>query len=656
VFGKGLASTPRNFPQLLAQLLLVGLALVTARPLDVAEAQTIEWVRQFGSAENDSSFGVAVHGASVYVVGSTAGNLSEQMNVGGDDAFIQKYNANGNVAWTRQFGSADGDAAYGVAVDTTGVYSVGQTLGTLPGQINRGSSDAFVNAHDTNGNVLWTRQFGADFQDAALAVAVDSISVYVVGTTASLQPAVGSGAFARRYDVNGNMIWTRVFGSIGDVATSVAVNTTGIYVAGYTGATGPDGAGVDAFVRRYDTDGNVLWARQFGTAGFDHALAVAAHATRIYVVGDTRGTLPGETSAGEGAGFVRAYDVDGNVLWTRQFPADVLRGAQGAFADTAGVYAVGGTDANFDAFVRQYDANGNVLSVLQFGSNGVEDAYGVAANSTGVYFGGTTTGALPGQTTAGKRDSFLTKLSATIPPPPAVNDGGTVNSASFALHPAPLAPGSIAAVFGTNLNDGSSVLSSSFGPDGKLVTSLGGASVRVNNIPAPMFYSTPMQLGIQIPFEVAGQTSATIEVVVAGQTSASRTVFLDALAPGVFTWSQNGSGAATILHQDGVTPVTVQNPARPSEVVVLFATGLGALSPPLATGAPSSGNLTVSPASVTVDGLPAAVQYSGTTPGLVGLNQINFQVPPSARFGSDVPVMLSIAGKQSNRAALAIAP
>ena len=216
-------------------------------------------------------------------------------------------------------------------------------------------------------------------------------------------------------------------------------------------------------------------------------------------------------------------------------------------------------------------------------------------------------------------------------------------------------PGAIAAVFGVNLNDGSTVVSSSFGPDGRLVTSLGGASVRVNNIPAPLFYSLPLQLGIQVPFELTGQASATIQVKVGERTSVQRTIPLEAFAPGLFTLSLDGRGAAVVLHQDGVTLVTASSPARPGEVVVFYATGLGAVTPPLATGEPSVGNVTVTPALVTIDDLAAEVLFSGAAPGFAGLYQINVRVPLNTRPRADVPLLLSIGGKQSNPMTIPVA-
>ncbi|MBI2819399.1 MAG: hypothetical protein HYX73_05410, partial [Acidobacteria bacterium] len=297
----------------------------------------------------------------------------------------------------------------------------------------------------------------------------------------------------------------------------------------------------------------------------------------------------------------------------------------------------------------------------RFGSTSFDSGYGVAVDGNGNAvvtgaFNGTVDFGGGGLTSAGGGDIFVVKLSQPLPPGPAVSDGGVVNHASFAPSPAPVAPGSIAAVFGTNLNDGSTTVATSFGPDGKLGTALGGASVTINNTPAPMFYSTPGQLGVQIPFEAAGLTTATVQVTVGGQTSVPRTINLDATAPGIFTLNQLGTGIAGVMHENGITLVTAQNPARPNEVVTFFATGFGTLTPPLATGAPATGNQTVATATVTVDGIPAEVQFSGATAGFVGLNHFLVRIPPSTRTASDIPVVLTIGGKPSNSVTIPVSP
>ena len=255
-------------------------------------------------------------------------------------------------------------------------------------------------------------------------------------------------------------------------------------------------------------------------------------------------------------------------------------------------------------------------------------------------------------------DAIFNELNAGITDsaPPAVNDGGVLNNASYIAGPLPVAPGSIAAVFGTNLNDGSIVSSTSFGPDGKVVTTLGGASATINNLPAPMLYSTPGQIGVQIPIELAGQTSATILVTVAGQTSAPRTINLNAFGPGIFTLNQQGTEQAVALHQDNVTPVTAQNPAHPDEIVVFYGTGFGAVTPPLGTGEPSIGNLTAEATTVLIDSIPGDVIFSGAAPGFVGLNQFNVRIPPGTRVSPDIPVVFTIGVKLSNQVTIAVSP
>ena len=131
-------------------------------------------------------------------------------------------------------------------------------------------------------------------------------------------------------------------------------------------------------------------------------------------------------------------------------------------------------------------------------------------------------------------------------PTPSVFDNGTVNNASFATGTNPIPAGTIAAIFGTDLNDGSENPNSAFDNDGKLLTTLGGASVTFNGVPAAMFSSFPGQLNVQIPEEVAGSASAEVEVTVNGQTSSASTVPIGTSLPGIFTIPPGGTGQGAV--------------------------------------------------------------------------------------------------------------
>ncbi|MBI4465363.1 MAG: CHRD domain-containing protein [Acidobacteria bacterium] len=249
------------------------------------------------------------------------------------------------------------------------------------------------------------------------------------------------------------------------------------------------------------------------------------------------------------------------------------------------------------------------------------------------------------------------QLRVAPPPPPSVSEGGVVNNAGYDLVSSALAPGSIVAVFGTRLTDGTSCLPPScnptFGSDGRLGTTMAGAQVTVNGAPVPLFYAARTQLGIQLPVELTGP-SATVQVSVAGQSSPARTISIGPFSPGIFTATSDGRGAGAITHANG-SLVTSQNPAQPGEVLILYATGLGQITPAVSTGAlPSGAATTVTRATVTIGGIPAEVQFSGLSGCCVGLNQINVVVPPGSSSGSALPVVLSVGGVLSNAATLAV--
>jgi len=387
---------------------------------------SVQWTRQFGTSSDDKARGVALDGSGVYVVGETYGTFPGQYRVGLWDAFVRKCDTYGNTLWTRQFGTYADDAAFGVAVDGSGVYVVGYTEGTLPGKINLGWWDAFVRKYDIYGSVQWTRQFGTSSDDEVRGVAVDGSGVYVVGETWGTFPGQTRAgwwdAFVRKYDKYGGLKWTRQFGtSQDDFAFGVAVDGSGIYVVGYTEGIlpGKTSAGRrDAFVRKYDIYGNALWTRQFGTSEEDEVRGVAVNPSGVFVAGYTRGTLPGKTSAGGADAFLRKYDMYGGLKWTRQFGTYADDAAFGVAVDSSGIYVAGETYGTFpgqyqkgswDAFVRKCDMYGNALWTRQFGSYIFDAAFGVAVDGSGVYVVGYTEGTLPGKTSAGEADAFLRK-------------------------------------------------------------------------------------------------------------------------------------------------------------------------------------------------------------------------------------------------------
>lgn len=291
---------------------------------------TVKWTELIGTPGCDFAEGVAAGGGAVYVGGGTSGTLPGQSNGGSFDAFVRKYTEDGDEVWTHQFGSTGNDFVRAAVATEDAVFVVGSVRSALPGQALAGAADAFVRKYDAAGNEEWTRQFGTAGIDAVREVdLVPGGGVVVVGETGGALPGQqasgGSDVFVRRYDANGKERWTRQFGTSGDeIAWGVDFERGAVYVAGDVAGALPEemyaGGPLDAFVRRYDGNGNEVWTQQFGTTGFDRAIRIAADGDRVVVVGRVGGALPEQDFAGGATDpFVRLYDADGNEDWTVQF-------------------------------------------------------------------------------------------------------------------------------------------------------------------------------------------------------------------------------------------------------------------------------------------------------------------------------------------------
>lgn len=156
----------------------------------------------------------------------------------------------------------------------------------------------------------------------------------------------------------------------------------------------------------------------------------------------------------------------------------------------------------------------------------------------------------------------------------------------------------------------------------------------MNGIAAPVYYADSAQINAQVPWEVAGASTLTVQVIYGGTASNSQTVPLAATAPGIFL----------VVHAADYSLITSINPAIPGEYLVIFCTGLGEVTntPPTGAAAPilPLSSTTVTPR-VTIGGASAFVFFSGLAPGLAGLYQVNVQVPVLSPASDPVPVILT---------------
>jgi uncharacterized protein (TIGR03437 family) len=235
--------------------------------------------------------------------------------------------------------------------------------------------------------------------------------------------------------------------------------------------------------------------------------------------------------------------------------------------------------------------------------------------------------------------------------PPALNNGGVVNSANYA---SPVAPGSLVSIFGTEL--AGSILGA---PGVPLPVALAGTAMTLNSVAVPILAALLQQVNAQIPWEAAGLSQGQLTITTDNLTGNTIAVPLASFAPGLYSMDGSGSGQGAVLIAGTSTLASPTGQAARSgmDYISIYATGLGPVTNQPATGAVAPGEPlaeTTSPVSVMIGGVPAVVQFSGLTPGTVGLYQINALVPAGLAPGDAVPLSIAVGGVTSNTVTIAI--
>lgn len=237
-------------------------------------------------------------------------------------------------------------------------------------------------------------------------------------------------------------------------------------------------------------------------------------------------------------------------------------------------------------------------------------------------------------TAVGKQMAATANFSILLPfNAPYLTAAGVGNAASYAANG--VSPGEFVAIGGFNLG----MIASPQLSGGILPTTLGGATVTFDGISAPLVYTGPTQVNAIVPYEIAGHSNTTI-VTTFGGASASVTVPVVNAVPALFTADASGSGQAAALNQDGSVN-SPSNPANPGDVIVLYGTGEGLVTP-----TPVDGSTTGTPAAtpqlpitVSIGGAPADVLYAAEAPGLAaGVIQINARIPAGLSYTHHTPV------------------
>jgi uncharacterized protein (TIGR03437 family) len=231
-------------------------------------------------------------------------------------------------------------------------------------------------------------------------------------------------------------------------------------------------------------------------------------------------------------------------------------------------------------------------------------------------------------------------------PLPTIGSGGVVNGASFVVNSPGFAPGSYISLFGTGLGE---VTRRFFTP--YLPLSLGNISVSFDipsqniSYPGAIVFISDGQLNVQIPWELAGQTSAVVKVSNGLTSGVTTTIPISPYGPGFFEYLDQSGNTYLAAQDANFRLIGPSNPAQLGGTILLYANGLGPVSSPPPSGEPTPAGpqSTITLPIVTIGGQNASVAYSGLSPQSIGLYQVNVVVPQNLAAGPQ-KVTLSING------------
>lgn len=423
------------------------------------------WVISFGGTEVDAGTAISLDvTGNVYVGGAFSstvdfdpGNgVSNVASLGGEDAFVAKFDSLGGLVWVKTVGGVGtgGDRVRSIAIDgAQNVVSTGSFVSTAdfdPGvgtaNLTASSTDAFLWKLDSAGNYVWAKKIAGTNVERGHSVSIDSTGNILVGgsfySTVDFDPGVGNfplvaqiqDAFLAKYDSLGDFVWARQLGAASSstqgimlaVDTSDNVLLVGSFQntvdfepgAGTTNITST--GGFDAYVWKLNSSGALVWGRKFGGASPDIANAVTVDSSgNAYIAGYFQGTAdfdPGvgvlsATSAGSYDAYAWKLDTSGALVWGRQLG--------GTSSDSANAIKV---DASNNAVVAGYfqatadfDPEMGTANVTSLGGS---DAYVWKLDNTGLPVAPTssTTSSSTSSTSAPTTSLALSSTTSSIAP------------------------------------------------------------------------------------------------------------------------------------------------------------------------------------------------------------------------------------------------
>ncbi|WP_417264985.1 SBBP repeat-containing protein [Brumimicrobium sp.] len=330
----------------------------------VAQTSSIDWVKRIGGNYDEFQGDIHVdNSGDIIYTGSFMGTVDFDPGLGtfelsssgyttppyiSPDVFVSKLDENGSFLWAKSLGGVANDGGSDVATDVNGnIYISGSFVGTSDfnpdsstyNLTSNGDRDAFVLKLNSNGEFVWAKSFGGSQADGIKSLTIDGNgNIYTTGEfrgTVDFDPGSGTynmtsagntDAFITKYDANGNFEWAQQLGNAGyDTGESIVVDSyENIYFTGGTWSSG----NYQIFISKVDANGNFLWTKELGDTGVGLDIGysiITDNDGNNYTIGQFQNTVDFDPGPGEhnltamNDIFVLKLNSNGEFVWVKQF-------------------------------------------------------------------------------------------------------------------------------------------------------------------------------------------------------------------------------------------------------------------------------------------------------------------------------------------------
>lgn len=278
------------------------------------------------------------------------------------DNYIVKINPLGDTLWTK----AIGNSLYNATTSSIRLNDGSFVILSFTDSSGIGSNDSGLIKIDSTGNMLWNKYYegGVGFNTGAMSdLMLMSDGGFIMCGSTFTYGAGDYDTYLIRTDSLGNFLWAKTFGgNLGEGGNSLIKCSDGIIIASGTKSFGQGGA--DIMLLKLDFNGNIIWAKTYGTNIDEYASRIKQTSDNGFVI---VGGGPHVTTSGNRESFLMKIDSLGNFLWAKKYGASSCHEdissinitIDGGFVLSGNTCSYSGASFNYRTYIVKTDSNGN---------------------------------------------------------------------------------------------------------------------------------------------------------------------------------------------------------------------------------------------------------------------------------------------------------